>query len=383
MNIKKILLYNFIIIFCLLLLIETVFFFGRIYLGKNSVGFFISFNPTFNRILQDDCVRMKTNLFLSHEHDTNDKCEILGSDKVNDQFVYYKSNSKNLRPLKILTLGGSTTDGYFKMFSNSNTWPFLLSKLCNLEFNCEVVNGAVGGYNSSQELLKYFLYSDLFEGFDFVISLNGINEINLDRGLKKQLKKKYPYHTQLQFFMSKNEKWIKQNKNKIVILPNSISFLKYFQQNNYQTNIVDLVKKDKFKGDQIKNNYENLDYNANLWKKNMGFLNNLSSYNKSKFINFLQPTMGLDYIKIEWQYKNNDFKIYNNFINSQTSIDTNYIYTKLRKICSNQSYCIDISHIAQPGNEKQLFSNARHHNENGNLIIAKEIYKVLKERLAN
>ena len=35
--------------------------------------------------------------------------------------------------------------------------------------------------------------SNLFEDFDFVISLNGINEINLDRGLKKQLKKKYPY----------------------------------------------------------------------------------------------------------------------------------------------------------------------------------------------
>ena len=381
MNIKKILFVNFIMIVFIILLIEIFFYIGRYYLGKNSVGFLINFNSTFSKILKNDCVRMKTNLILSHQHDTKNGCEVLGSYKTDDHFIYYKNNSENLKSLKILTLGGSTTDGYFKMFSNSNTWPYLLSKICNIEFNCEVVNGAVGGYSSSQELLKYLLYADLFKGFDFVVSLNGINEINLDRGLKKELRKEYPYYTKLQFFMSKSEKWIKQNKNKITLLPNVISFVKYAQQNNNNINIVDLVQKNKLEGNEKKKNYDNLDFNSNLWKKNISYLNSLSNNDGIKFINFLQPTMGLDHINIQWLNKSSDFAIHKNFMNSQTKIDTNYIYIKLRKICANLEYCVDISHIAQPGGLENLFSNARHHNQKGNLIIANEIYKILKKKL--
>ena len=381
MNIKKVFFVNFIMIVFIILLIEIFFYIGRYYLGKNSVGFLINFNSTFSKILKNDCVRMKTNLILSHQHDTKNGCEVLGSHKTDDHFIYYKNNSDNLKSLKILTLGGSTTDGYFKMFSNSNTWPYLLSKICNIEFNCEVVNGAVGGYSSSQELLKYLLYADLFKGFDFVVSLNGINEINLDRGLKKELRKEYPYYTKLQFFMSKSEKWIKQNKNKITLLPNVISFVKYAQQNNNNINIVDLVQKNKLEGNEKKKNYDNLDFNSNLWKKNISYLNSLSNNDGIKFINFLQPTMGLDHINIQWLNKSSDFAIHKNFMNSQTKIDTNYIYIKLRKICANLEYCVDISHIAQPGGLENLFSNARHHNQKGNLIIANEIYKILKKKL--
>ena len=91
--------------------------------------------------------------------------------------------------------------------------------------------------------------------------------------------------------------------------------------------------------------------------------------------------MGLDHINIQWLNKSSDFAIHKNFMNSQTKIDTNYIYIKLRKICANLEYCVDISHIAQPGGLENLFSNARHHNQKGNLIIANEIYKILKKKL--
>ncbi len=383
MNLKKIIFYNFIIIFFIILLIETVFYFGRSYLDKNSVGFFINFNSAYNKVLNDDCSRMRTNLFLSHEHDTQNGCKVLGAKKQNNHFIYYKSNSENEKSLKILTLGGSTTDGYFKMFSDSKTWPYLLSNLCNKEFNCQVVNGGAGGYSSSQELIKYLMYSELFKDFDYVISLNGINEINLDRGLNSKLKEKYPYHTQLQFFMTKKEKWIKQNQNKMVILPNIMSYFKYLLKNNYETNVIDLIQKDKLEGEEIQKNFTNLDYNFILWKKNISILNSLSNNNRSKFISFLQPTIGLDHVIIEWQTKNNDFQIYENFINTQTKLDTNYIYKKFRKTCVNLEYCIDISSIAAPGGSDDLFSNARHHNEKGNQIIANKIYEILKERLIN
>ena len=132
-----------------------------------------------------------------------------------------------------------------------------------------------------------------------------------------------------------------------------------------------------------KENLTNLDYNFLLWKKNISILNSLSNINGSKFINFLQPTMGLDHVKIDWQKNNKDFKIYNNFINTQTKLDTNYIYKKFRKTCVNLVYCVDISSIAAPGGSDDLFSNARHHNEKGNQIIANKIYEILKERLLN
>ena len=383
MSFKKIIFFNFVVIFTIILLLESAAYLGRSYLGKSGVGYLVNFNSVYNKILNDDCSRMRTNLFLSHEHDTRNGCKILGAKKRNNHFIYYNSKSENKKNLKILTLGGSTTDGYFKMFSDSKTWPYLLSKVCNMEFNCQVVNGGVGGYSSSQELIKYLMYSELFKNFDFVISLNGINEINLNRGLNSKLKDEYPYHTQLQFFMTKNEKWIKQNKKKITILPNLMSLIKFLQKNNYETNVIDLIQKSKLKGDEKKENLINLDYNFLLWKKNISILNSLSNINGSKFINFLQPTMGLDHVKIDWQKNNKDFKIYKNFINTQTKLDTNYIYKKFRKTCINLEYCIDISSIAAPGGSDDLFSNARHHNEKGNQIIANKIYEILKERLIN
>ncbi len=383
MNFKKIILYNFITFVLIVLLIETIFLFGRIYLEKKPVGYLINFNSKYKKIVNDDCQRMKTHLFLSHEHDTQGGCKILEAQKQSNQFIYYKSNSKNKESLRILTLGGSTTDGFFKMYSNAKTWPYLLSKLCNLDYNCEVVNGGVGGYSSDQELIKYLLYSENFKKFDYVISLNGINELNLDRRLNIKQKKEYPYHSQIQFFMTRNEKWIKQNKNKVVILPNINSFIKYFQKSDFETNVFDLIQKDKFKGNEIEKNKKNLDYNSMLWKKNISMLNSLSKNNGSKFLNFLQPTMGLDYVKINWEEENRDFKIYRNFITTQTSIDTNYIYKKFREICLNLDYCIDISNIAAPGAKENIFSDSRHHNEKGNLIIAKEIYNILKTKMSN
>ena len=383
MSFKKIIFFNFVVIFTIILLLESAAYLGRSYLDKSGVGYLVNFNSVYNKILNDDCSRMRTNLFLSHEHDPRNGCKILGAKKQNNHFIYYNSKSENKKNLKILTLGGSTTDGYFKMFSDSKTWPYLLSKVCNMEFNCQVVNGGVGGYSSSQELIKYLMYSELFKNFDFVISLNGINEINLNRGLNSKLKEEYPYHTQLQFFMTKKEKWIKQNKKKITILPNLMSLIKFLQKNNYETNVIDLIQKNKLKGDEKKENLINLDYNFLLWKKNISILNSLSNINGSKFINFLQPTMGLDHVKIDWQKNNKDFKIYKNFINTQTKLDTNYIYKKFRKTCLNLEYCIDISSIAAPGGSDDLFSNARHHNEKGNQIIANKIYEILKERLIN
>ena len=163
---------------------------------KKPVGYLINFNSKYKKIVNDDCQRMKTHLFLSHEHDTQGGCKILeAQNKVISLFIINQIQKQESSDINI---SGSTTDGFFKMYSNAKTWPYLLSKLCNLDYNCEVVNGGVGGYSSDQELIKYLLYSENFNKFDYVISLNGINELNLDRRLNIK-QKEYPYHSQIQF----------------------------------------------------------------------------------------------------------------------------------------------------------------------------------------
>lgn len=97
-------------------------------------------------------------------------------------FVVYGDMSKGLQRPIILALGGSTTDGV--KFPNS--WPEQLAKMLK-ERNIPgtVVNGGIGGYTSSQELLKL-----IRDGLEFqpniVITLNGVNDA-LNYGLPGHL----------------------------------------------------------------------------------------------------------------------------------------------------------------------------------------------------
>jgi hypothetical protein len=52
-------------------------------------------------------------------------------------------------------------------------------------------------------------------------------------------------------------------------------------------------------------------------------------------------------------------------------------YKKFKERCNIIEFCIDITHVAPPSIDSN-YSNPRHHNENGNLLIAKEIFDNLK-----
>ena len=91
---------------------------------------------------------------------------------------------------------------------------------------------------------------------------------------------------------------------------------------------------------------------------------------------FLQPTIGLEGVQSEFiNILGKDGEIVQNTID-----DINYIenlrdtYKKLKKHCENFLFCIDISDIAPPSSHN-VYSNARHHNQKGNEIIASEIFE--------
>ena len=113
------------------------------------------------------------------EFDFAKKCDIVDSllgysryDDIEGYFIY-ETSTKAEPKLKILALGGSTTDG---AFTNEKSWPkYFADQLQLLGIEVTVYNGGLIGYNSSQELLK--LTRDITTiNPDIVISYSGIND---------------------------------------------------------------------------------------------------------------------------------------------------------------------------------------------------------------
>lgn len=120
------------------------------------------------------------------------------------------------RPL-ILTLGGSTTDP----LSHDSSWPEELAKLL-LERGrvATVINGAAGGYSSSQELLK--LIRDGIELHpDLVISYSGVN----DRGAYGSLPHPMVHSYQRELLGN-----LTQSGNVSPLVPNTISLLRSLRE---------------------------------------------------------------------------------------------------------------------------------------------------------
>ena len=119
---------------------------------------------------------MKTHPILSHIHDHNNNCFIKDG-YAEGSFVFYNDNKKENK--KIILLGGSTTDGFYQNYADGNTYPLLLDKLLKSKnYKYDVINGGVGGYSSTQELLKLLIeVGELNMNTEIIISFNGINEL--------------------------------------------------------------------------------------------------------------------------------------------------------------------------------------------------------------
>jgi lysophospholipase L1-like esterase len=89
-----------------------------------------------------------------------------------DGFVIYAKEIKDIQHPVILALGGSTTDGV----KYGHSWPEELSKLLIKNgVSGTVINGGVGGYSTSQDLIKLVRDGLEFKP-DIVISYSGIND---------------------------------------------------------------------------------------------------------------------------------------------------------------------------------------------------------------
>ena len=379
----KILIINFSVLLVIISIFEIGAGISRILIGKDFI-------PLFSQdwLKKDEnllppshpCFEMKTDVLLSHVPNNPNRCNIKYGKSIGE-YVVYNFASKNLP--KILTLGGSTTSGYYHHSVNGNTYPkHLAKKVSKSHF---LINGGVGGYSSMQEFLKFYRDGSRFKNLKIVVVLNGLNDLpnfsgnTTDENNKKELLN--PFLSSTQNYINSRQIWVDKRINKsfiekifINLTPNLKSLLRYI--------FLGGSKIEKNKNLYKKNNNENNILNnvmiTEQWEKNIIRLNELVKIEGAQLFVFLQPTLGLEGVQSNPAPLSNDKKIFD-------KIDSDYLqtlrvtYSEMKKKCSKLSFCIDISSAVGPTGD--IYADKRHFTGTGNILLAEEIYKYIKEYL--
>ena len=118
----KLILLNAGVLFGFLFLLEIVSVITRSFLGKAYLGFLFKINST-NKTLINPCTKMINHPLLGHDHDPSNGCKVKGG-KVVGSFILYDNGAEYKN--SIITLGASTTDGFYQD-SYGITWSNQLS----------------------------------------------------------------------------------------------------------------------------------------------------------------------------------------------------------------------------------------------------------------
>ena len=372
----KIIFVNLLIFIFLIILIEAFLIGVRYFTSTEDrprpfLGFLYDFRKTTlekNKILENDCLRMRTHPFYLITHDHNGECDI-SDGKVYGSFIHHENN---VDFDNLVTLGGSTTDGFYKQYGEA--WPSQFNKIVvQNKIKLNVINGGSGDFGSTQELLKLLIDGGNIKNVRYVISLSGINDL---QGRNKYLRfqNKFPFWTNTHLEMFMYNKWIDQSTSSSRYLPNIQSFISAIKRRIYENKDMsnELARWEKalyLRNSQKRNAIDD-------WLYNVKMMNSISKTMGAKFFLFLQPTMGISDSQTPKDRGSKNFKIYN-------QLDKNYYlrikkhYNELKKLCLQLYFCYDISDIATA--EKDVYFDPRHHNGKGNKIIADEIFKTVFE----
>jgi len=308
---------------------------------------------------------------------------IFGGGFIEGGFVRYnaeKSNNKKI--VKIVILGGSTSDGYFQNYADGFTWPLLLQSFCNQdkEITCDIWNGAVGGFSSSRELRKLFTEVTLLDPPpDFIISLNGINEMPDYDGTAELI---YPYYNKTQISALNHERFIKTDTS-FVLFPNtkllirkivSLSGAEPKVSKTVETQKYDSLINKKYSSSLTKANFEN---KANLWAHNISLSDAIASHLGAQYLVFLQPTLGLTDVEISTDLPLGEQRMIARLDSKNYTTRIRALYKELVEKCKDVEYCINLSAILEP-HGTSVYSDWRHPNQDGNQIIAQSIYQKIK-----
>lgn len=336
MNSSKYILFLFTSIVGILLIVETL---SLLYLKKNSFkteSFFIHLNP-----YKNDGFKRLTNF----EFDiidplvgwkmSNESLNKKGFEVKNDLIILKTNNNSCESKQSILITGGSTSD----IGLHKHNWPIFLSEIFKEKNHCvDIYIGAVGGYNSGQELL--LLISKLKDiKPNVIISYSGANE-----GLFPSYVSEYEYG----FFKNFTTE-------KLKLLPNFKKLWKMKTNENESLNL------------KLATAEKRLPHK--FWLENMKYMNSLALGANSKFIGILQPVY--NYSGRDIQESDIENHAYNEYL---------YSYSKFYPYCKeetfNYSFTYDFTNVFT-GIAEDPFEDDCHLKEDYQHIIADTIYQLL------
>lgn len=284
---------------------------------------------------------------------------------------------------EVLVLGGSTTDPLNTHTSGyRGTWVHHLFEDMTKENRTQYVvdNAGNGGATSSNELLR--LITKLHnKSYDLVISYNGINEIYFSDNPYLQDKENILASPMLVYAINEygviktmhgKTFWalddLRQSSIyqylKSVLLPLKNRILRSRVAENNPTKLSEKV-------------IRSLHYAAEIWDKNISFMNSASRAMGSKYVAVLQPTLGLD-----GNYCKNNRE--DCMLRNQSYIlKIRYLYSLMRQYCKSKEYCIDISKDGPLISDDKLYSDPRHPNSQGNKRVAGLIRSRLSKTINN
>jgi len=362
----KILAINVIILTITIGLTEVVAGVGRIAIGKQYLLPQLKL-PQLNNA--KPCDEMKTDALLTHIHNHRSLCQIKGG-YTDGEYVRYNVSNPEL-PV-ILTLGGSTTDGFLQNISEGDTYPKYLAEFLAADYS--IMNGGVGAYSSLQELYKVIRDAPRIKNLHTVISLNGINEIPDYHGFNERRKVEYPFLTFIQFKMNLQQNWIDQRLSEHTLqsalqsaLPNLSSLFLHFNRKNIeqklQTNFT-------FNSPKIIDAPER-------WLLNVQRMHDVLGSQGVNYYVFLQPTMGIEGVQSSPKKDSKD-EILFQLLEDTYIEEIRNLYADLKRYCANLNYCFDISNLVPPTGD--VYNDPRHHNSRGNKILAQSTAEKVLEQ---
>ena len=107
-----------------LLLIELGSYLALLRADRKNINFLFAPKPA---EVDNPCIRMRTHPFLGHAHDHQNNCDDIVGGSSDGPFVVYDS-PRETNDI-IITLGGSTTDGFDTYHSEGITWSSALNEI--------------------------------------------------------------------------------------------------------------------------------------------------------------------------------------------------------------------------------------------------------------
>jgi len=262
--------------------------------------------------------------------------------------------------LRIVTLGGSTTDAF-----DPYNWPVQLYESLGTPYNASIINGGTAGYSSSQELLK-LIRGGIPLAPDIVIAMNGVNDLGFIQSVDKT-----PMTHNYQQRFAQNIGLIANDKIKwSVFIPNTVYFVTKIMNSDKKNGIFPAArgytKGGVYAADPVDN-----------WYKNIKTSKAVAEEFSIDYIVFLQPILGGNTERI---LTGND-KILMAFMERERSSQLQhlrYFYDRASLLCATLSYCVDIHKIFPAGVD--LYRDPRHPNQEGYKLIAQRVLSEITNR---